>query len=366
MKKLMILPADNLSQLKSFLPLAKKVIDSSSTLPILKYACITNDLIRVTDFENILVVPFKSKNQYCLLLKTLGDILKTNPSKINFGEVKEDKIKISFDSFNLTCPTRSVDEFPLLPKEEKQHMGSWTKGVIEQLYKQTCFCSKDELKPSLTGVWIEQEKQIKSCATDGHRLQYINNLDSNKLCEISDSFNGIMPVKSLELLNQIKFDQVRIFKSEFYLSFEFENEIILYSKLIDGQFPDFIPLCEENKTNKVKFSKNEMLKSLLIAEKFANKTTFKGSFQIGKNQVNITTTDLESNSNFETIVPILNIEQSQEEMTIGFNIEYLERVISSISENEVIWSFSNPISASFFVGLNNTVVQNLLMPIRLT
>jgi len=64
----------------------------------------------------------------------------------------------------------------------------------------------------------------------------------------------------------------------------------------------------------------------------------------------------------------LKIKSSRKkDIHIGLDLDLLQKVLKSMNEKEVVWSYNTPTSASTFISANGNPLQitNLLMPIRL-
>jgi DNA polymerase-3 subunit beta len=66
---------------------------------------------------------------------------------------------------------------------------------------------------------------------------------------------------------------------------------------------------------------------------------------------------------------ILDVEYSGDDLTIGFNAEYLREIVRNIDTQKVIMKLKTPVSASLVIPENqeeNEDLIMLLMPIRLS
>ncbi len=80
----------------------------------------------------------------------------------------------------------------------------------------------------------------------------------------------------------------------------------------------------------------------------------------------ISTIDLETMSSADEI---LDVEYSGDDLTIGFNAEYLREIVRNIDTQKVIMKLKTPVSASLVIPENqeeNEDLIMLLMPIRLS
>lgn len=214
----------------------------------------------------------------------------------------------------------------------------------------------------MTGILIEQAEQIKSCATDGHILQYIDDLDPQRQGKILMPFSGIVARKTINLLSQIPVSKIPVAVSEHYLRFKLTNGLELYSRLIEEQFPDFCDIIAEAKTHQVKVERGGLLKVLRIAGYFSHPDSHQGVLKIQDGLITVSTKDIERNLEFETSFPTL--ERFGAEMKIGFNLALLEQILAVLPEPEILWRYSSPITANLFSGIGNPAIINLIMPFR--
>jgi len=355
-----------LLQLKAFTALAEKVSLRNPGIPILKQVCIDNGTIRITDLENTLVMPLDDARSYCIPLEVLKQVFRANPSEIKISLLEDNQAEIMFDLHSVVCPTLLADEYPALPNGDFSPLGTWTKAVIAILHKQLQFASNDELKPALTGIRMSQNGTLQSCASDGHVLQYVDDLDAQRQCHLEGSFDGILARKTVTLLSQIPVGKITVAykrESPACLRFDLPGAMVLYARLIEEQFPDFASILAEAKANSVRVKRQELLEALRIAGKFTNKANRQGILKVQNGLLALSTTDAERNLAFATHIP--TIERLGAEMQIGFNLRLLEQVIDTLPEPEILWRYSSPVTANLFTGMGNPNVQNLLMPIRL-
>jgi len=353
-------------QLKAFTALAEKISLRNPGIPILNDVCVDNGTIQISDIENTLVMPLDDKRSYCIPLEVLKQVFKANPQEIKISLLEDNKAEIIFDLHSVVCPIRSVEEYPALPQGDFSSIGTWTKEVIGALHKQLNFASNDELKPAMTGINVSQNGNLRSCATDGHILQYIDDLDMENKCQLENSFTGILARKTITLLSQVPAGRMTVSNSREspgYLKFDLPGDMCLYARLIDEQFPDYVSILAETKDKSVRIERQKLLAALRIADKFTSKSTRQGIIDMKNGLLSLSTADYERDLAFETNLP--TIERLGSEMKIGFNLRLLEQVITTLPEEEILWRYSTPISANLFSGIGNPNVQNLIMPVRL-
>jgi DNA polymerase-3 subunit beta len=141
------------------------------------------------------------------------------------------------------------------------------------------------------------------------------------------------------------------------------NQDTIISRTINEVFPDYESVIPTDNNKILKVDKNTILGAIRRVSIFSNKSTHQVAFNISKENFFIQTEDPESSSRAKEEL-IGNYEG--EEITIGYNGEYLKDVISHVSGDEIIINLNTPISATLFTGENEEISKTmLLMPVRL-
>jgi len=356
-----------LPQLRTFLPIAKKVHDRRTKIPVLNYCVIDSGYIRMTDLETTVQMPIDDLRAYTLPVKVLDQILKTKPEslEVQLSDDDPDHIQIEYDGNRLTCPTVDPDEYPVIKQVPYQELGQWTPETFLTLKQQSQFSSKDELKPALNGIWFTQNGTLETCSTDGHLLKYHPALQTEHLSESGKAVTGIIPPKTVKILARFAKGPVQVFASSEQMKFILPNQVEIYTQLIDEQFPDFKPLLKIEAPNAMQVETQSLLKGIQSAKPFANKTTYQGVVQIQERDLNLIAEDPEKDLLFETQVTVQ--ERDGDRMRMGFNLQYFERLLKSMDMETLQWRYKSPISGSIFTNpeQNGEGSISLLMPIRL-
>ena len=360
------------NELQEALQKLSKATPLRSTLPVLscvlinatneKTTLITTDLELTIEIK--LSVSIEEEGSAAVPLKQLYDITSEFPdgTRITISIDQKNKIEISTLSGSYDLMGKQKEEFPATPRVEDIKKIKILGRVLRDVINSTIFAvSKDDLKPSLTGVLFRfNSKGLTVVATDGHRLVKIVD---NKYK--TDMFNGdvVVPRKILSYLSSYLSDEdVVLSISETHLTVEIEEDIII-SRTISEVFPDFESVIPTDNNNKLIVDKKILLGAIKRVSIFSNKSTHQIAFNISKGQFFITTEDPESSSKArEEIIATYE----GEDLVIGYNGEYLKDVINHTTGDEVTIKLNTPISATLFVGPNNDENKiMLLMPVRI-
>lgn len=300
------------------------------------------------------------------------------PNRIIFdivNEAEEGELTLSSDSeCSCTLKTgkgffkimgRSAEEFPDLPKISNFNDVEIENATLQRMIQKTIIAvSKDELKPALMGMLLQIKKnELRTVATDGHRLVCVIRKDFH-----NEEYEGevIIPVKFLNLLlGYLDSEGTTLLSiSENHVKVELDSTVI-YSRIIDENFPDYESVIPKDNDRLIRTDVNSLLATLRRVIIFANKTTHQISLSLGKEQSKISTANQETGTSADEEI---DIEYSGDDMTVGYNAEYLKEILRNIDTGNVIMKLKSPISACLILPeeqKENEEFTMLLMPIRL-
>ena len=342
-----------------------------STLPILSCVLITatnkkttlvsTDLELTIDIE--ISVSIEEEGSAAVPLKQLYDITNELPeTRITIIVDSKNKIEIKTNTGSYDLMGKQKEEFPTIPNVDETKKISISGGILKNIINSTLFAvSKDDLKPALTGVLFRfNSNGLTAVATDGHRL-----VKTIKKEYKADTFSGdiVVPKKFLSYLSlYLSDDNILLSVGETHITATINQDTII-SRTINEVFPDYESVIPTDNNKILKVDKNTILGAIRRVSIFSNKSTHQVAFNISKENFFIQTEDPESSSRAKEEI-IGNYEG--EEITIGYNGEYLKDVISHVSGDEIIINLNTPISATLFTGENEEISKTmLLMPVRL-
>ena len=106
-------------------------------------------------------------------IKTLLDITNELPeTRITLSVDGQSHAKIKTDLGDYNLMARQPDDFPATPDQIEAETISIQGAIFKEIIDKTVFAvSRDELKPSLTGVLFQiSDEGLTAVSTDGHRL----------------------------------------------------------------------------------------------------------------------------------------------------------------------------------------------------
>ena len=320
--------------------ITQNIISSQSALPILSNLLLEakNDVIKIitTDLDIGISCSFKADiiNEGVITIpaKKFSDIIKELPEEEVKIIVKKNNI-IEVISANSYFKLMGIakEEFPKLPTFKDKEFITISQSRLKKMLEMSFFAiSRDETRYVLNGVLIElKENYIKTIATDGRRLTLIET-QGNFPQKINKKI--IIPSKTAqELMRNLNQEgEVRIIFSENQACFEFDN-IILTTRLIEGEFPEYDKVIPKEIKDKIKVSKSNLFKAIKRVALFTNPDSIAIKLDITRDRIILSkkTPDLgeardEVEAKFEG-----------KEMSIGFNPNYLTDILKVVDGEEV-------------------------------
>ena len=203
--------------------------------------------------------------------KIFGELIRKFPE--GNIEIEADKNNIIYikeeDLSNYKILGFSADDFSPFPEIQSNVKIKLTHKILKDTIQEVIFASsRDENRSFLNGILLKRvEKGLEVAATDSHRLalKKIKLNEKNKI-ETNNQFEVIIPQRALsELFKLLNFEDDSIVEIDigekqviFVLNSEGEkNKIRLYSRIIDGQYPDYHQIIPHQFRTSVKIDTEE-------------------------------------------------------------------------------------------------------------
>ncbi len=353
-----------------------KGISSKNIIPVLN--CIkfelTNDGLYLISTDNDIAIKSFIQKEMIERIDTLGTILvsgryiyeiirKLPGETIQIEEVLDNKIDIKTNNSNFNLNCNDATEFPVLDLQDSESPIYIDKPVFKNIVRQTAFASSaQESRPALTGINFKIEGNIlEASATDSYRV-------SKKVLElktsIANNINIIIPTRNLNELTKLLDDEeesleMHIFSNKVIFKF---NNIVMMSRLINGDFPDLSKLIPNEYYLEVTANLNQFYRSLDRASLFTNESD--------KNIVTFQTKNniVEISSNIPEIGHVeekIEIEKSNDnEIEISFSSKYMMDAIRALECENIKIMFSGDLKPIIIKNLDNDNLIELIVPIR--
>lgn len=354
----------------------QSVVEKRGTIPILsniKIDAIDSGFIELTATDMEIAVIDKVPTEimqvgsFTIAAHMLYEIVRKLPDNadISFIEDKKaQKVNIKAGSAKFSLASLPVDEFPNIGMGDLPNSFILNKEECRVLIEKTRFAmSNEETRYYLNGVYFheaesEGNKILRAVATDGHRLSKVDvDLPSG-----AENISGsIIPRKTIGEIGKLIEDapsEINVSIAESKIKFVFGNTI-LFSKLIDGNFPDYSRVIPVGNDIILEVGTVELAKAVERISIVSSEKVRGVKLLIEDNSIVITTPANDQNQGEERI----SANYSSAPLTIGFNSKYLIDVLSQIESDTVRFALSNG-GASLISDPKDNNVQYVIMPMR--
>jgi len=361
-------------QLINGLQAVQNVVSTRTTLPILSNVLLRAEGDRLeftaTDLDVTITSAVEAK------VKKPG--ASTVPVKKLFGIVRElanADIDLQVDEKNI-CSIQSgasfykinglsADEFPPPPKFGDDKKVTLPQETVRAMMKRTSFAiSSDESRYVLNGIFISlKDHKMTMVATDGRRLAL-----ADEEVDVSEKSQGefIVPSKAVNELNRLLQDkgEIEVRYADNQAAFALKDEkgatILIISKLIEGNYPNYRQVIPAETRERVALVREEFLHALRRAEIMTSEKSNSVKLSFGKNRLEITANSPEVGEAKETLA----VNYKGPEMAIAFNPKYMIDPLNALANDEVFLELIDELSPGV-LKINGPFLY-VVMPMRLS
>jgi DNA polymerase-3 subunit beta len=325
--------------------------------------------LRATDTDVSLRVPLKAdvarEGTIVLPARLLLDVVRSLPAATVSIELRTAEQDVELVSGNATFRIRTLhaEDFPPFPDPDPASAITLpAEAFVQTAQKVAGSASRDETRPVLTGIHvIASGNELRMVATDSYRLSIKETTLEQTL---SGGFEVNIPARAMQELARIVGHaegdtKLSISVRQNQVVFVF-GDIILSSRLIDGQFPNDRALIPETTEHEIRVSGSELRDVVRRISLLAQKNApIRLAFSTGELTVSAQTPDI-GEARESLPVPFQG-----EPLDIGFNPEYLRDGLDAIDEGDVIIKLISPLRPGLLETADGSRFVYLIMPIRL-
>ena len=354
----------------------QSIVNKKNTLPILSNILIEVENNSLTLSSTDMDISIKEtincnvieEGSTTLNAQIMFDIVKKLPETSEVEFISNDgkllTIRSNVSKFSLSCLPK--DEFPIIEtisnNSKKLKVNSQT--ILNLINKTKFAISNEETRYFLNGLYfniVEKDNlsNLNFVGTDGHRLATASSIINNSITEVP---GVIIPKKTINELSKLLSENhndieivISLNKIIFYI-----DRLILISKLIDGNFPDYTRVIPSNNNNHLKVNRSNLLAAVDRVSTIANEKSPSIKFKLLKNLINLSSINSENSTATEDI----EVDYDGSEIEIGFNSRYIMDILDNLESEEIKISFndnSSPIIVQEKSSIDNIYV---LMPMR--
>jgi DNA polymerase-3 subunit beta len=324
--------------------------------------------LRATDMEVGLRVPLVAdvvrEGVLVLPARLILDVVRALPAPQVSLELRGAEQDVELVSGNATFHIRTLrsEDFPPFPEPDSSTAVSLpAEAFVSTALKVAGSASRDETRPVLTGILVSaSERELRMVATDSYRLSV---KETTLEAPLSEAFEVNVPARALQELARIAVqagdDQLTISVRQNQVLFELGG-VVLSSRLIDGQFPNYRQLLPESFEHELRVAGPELTDVVRRISLLAQKNApLRLAFEPGELTVSAQTPDV---GEAQESLPVAF---QGEPLEIGFNPEFLRAGLEAIDQGDVVLKLISPLRPGLIEAGDESGFLYLIMPIRL-
>lgn len=245
---------------------------------------------------------------------------------------------------------------------------------IQRLINLTSFAvSTDEFRPAMSGIFLQfRGNYIYSVATDSYRLVRATVMADSKI--YPEDFDVILPIRAAEILKKIDSDiEMTPINNQddraTHLCFKFGNTTFI-TKVIIERFPPYETVIPQNNEFTMGTDRKSFLAAIKHIQFFTSALSPQFRMTVYPDHLILGAENDEIGSN---AIEKLPCDFNCEKMTIGFNIRYLEDILTHLepsanTKEDNIYFFmsqpTRPVLINTEIGSQTSLM--LIMPVRIS
>ncbi len=297
--------------------------------------------------------------------KKFFEIARSLPDDKVVIEVEGDRISIKCRRSRFKMTGKSADEFPKLPSQKSAVTFPIDASLLDKLINKTSYAvSTDLTRPSLCGVlWEIKKGTLGMVATDGHRLARVELPGAASAGEEKDV---IVSPKALNIFRSLvgAADSVHISLAENHITLDLGDSVI-YSRLLEGPFPDYNQVMPKKNTRKLTVSREELTDACRRVSILSSAITHQVKLVVEDDRLTLSVKTPDVGEAVEEVTCSYN----SPKMEIGYNARYLLDILRTIESPDVSFLLDRNDNAGVVTPEQNGEGfqhQCLLMPLRLS
>jgi DNA polymerase-3 subunit beta len=302
--------------------------------------------------------------QVVLPARLLLDVARALPAAEVSLELRPAEQDVELISGSATFHIRTLrsEDFPPFPDPDPTNAVSIpVESFIQTATKVAGSASRDETRPVLTGILVSAaERELSMVATDSYRLSV---KETQLPAALSSSFEVNVPARALQELARVGAGTgdeelgISVLQNQVVFSL---GKVILSSRLIDGQFPNYRQLLPESFEHELRVNAAELAEVVRRISLLAQKNApLRLAFGSGELTVSAQTPDV---GEAQESLPV---GFQGEALEIGFNPEFLRDGLEAVEEGDLLLKLISPLRPGLIESADGNGFRYLIMPIRL-
>ncbi len=272
-------------------------------------------------------------------------------------------VKIVCGSYSGEINGIVASEFPLIPKIDCESFCSVNSGVLKGALDKVVFsAARDEMRPEISGVFLNtRDNEMRLAATDSYRLSEVT---INLAKKDGKEATMVVPATTMQVLSSILEEgasEIEMFAMENQVKFIADN-VILVSRLVEGQYPDYLKIIPKDFTTTLEIHKGDFIKAIKTTSLFSKTDTNELRLDASSLRKEISLS-AESGHVGKNITK-LACGFAGKDVKIVFNSKYLLEGLNSIDSEAVLMKMLGDSGPGMIVGKGQSGHFYIVMPIK--
>ena len=280
----------------------------------------------------------------------LNNYVNLLPDELISFDLVKNELKIECQNYKTKMKGEEAENYPVKPEVKPKEIFTLKFEEFKKAINEVIFsAANNETRPELSGVYFEFKDGFTLATTDSYRLA------ERKLKGDFKESSFILPKNVFEVMNKYKdTEDIKIILNEGYITLKYGN-VILISRLIEGNYPDYKQIISNKKKTSVKINREELLRAVKASSMLSS--------DYGDIKIIVSKDSLSVNSLSQKGESNVNIDvQSDGENETKVNYKYLVDILNSHKDEKVTMILnetSDPVIFNF--GKDDLY---LIMPIK--
>ncbi len=294
--------------------------------------------------------------------KIFRDLVSNLPEGLITVTLDKNTLKVETDHNSAKLNTVSADEYPEVPTmHPDMEVLDLDSTEFADAVKSVVFAAaSDDSRPVFSGVYLSFTDGVFSVvASDGFRLsEKTLKLDTS----FSSSFSAVIPAKTLlevsRLISPEEPTSICLDSRSNLVMFK-NQDIIVGTRIVEGQFPDYKRIIPEEHAVEVEMAFSDLLSAVRLADVFAQQvdSSMKIKFD-SEGQVHISASSPESGEHTSSFGATID----GDEVEIVLNSKYLLDFLNNIGCDKICLTTQNSLSPCVLRSVEKENFLHLIMP----
>lgn len=347
------------------------IVERRQTLPILGnlHLVAKSDRVTITgtdmevEIKTDLFVETQHQGETTVPARKLIDICRSLGEGADVRlRINDERCVVTSGRGRFTLGVLPAVDFPFMDTVQNAIQFTISESILKRLLEKTAFAmAQNDVRYYLNGLFIDFDTtSLTAVATDGHRLAKFR---SETAVGLNESRQLIVPNKTiLELRRQLgnSDESATISLGEKFIQVSV-GHMTMTSKIVDGRYPDYDRVIPREPGKMALLNKDDLKRALSRTAILSNEKYRGVQLTFAEGTLKL----LAHNPEQDEAVEEIELDYSDSQTSIGFNVSYLIDVLGAIDTTKVQVLFNDGNTSSVWRGEGANEETYVVMPMRI-